>query len=288
MNFYVVSGQGANASVLAVTLDKAAQDDLTAMFDRLANDIVKSDHLAFDPGYRADPGEIVTISPYRVPTILVSLESATAAADLQAVTEKDMVDGALRGIVGVDWKRGKAHRTVVQRLESRYVLRPESRRFFLAGKRFVRDDRAGLEILERVDAVIEGETLYLSSWTRAHAVLDLSNWVREATLAEAERFVTNKRFSPSVDFDLAKVIDATVRRKMTSISKSGVLNRATPTVLRKYAAAFKVDIEVVHGKIVLPAGKKQFKAVLGLLDQDLLLFEPTGDHWIVNSKRRPA
>ena len=288
MNFYLVVGQGAQASVLAVTLDKAAQDDLTAMFHRLANDIVESDHVAFDPGYRADHGEIVTISPYRLPTILVSLESATAAAGLPVVIEKDLVDGALRGIVGVEWKGGKAQRTVVQRLESRYVLRPESRRFFLAGKRFVRDDRAGVEILERVDAVVEGEALYISSWNRAHAVLDLSNWVREATMAESERFVKNKRFSLSDDFDLAKVIDATVRRKMTSISENGVLNRATPTVLRKYAATFKVDVEVAHGKIVLPAGKKQFKAVLGLLDQDLLLFEPTGDHWIVNSKRRPS
>jgi hypothetical protein len=288
MNFYVILGHAASTAVLAVTLDKSAQDDLTAMFNRLATDVVESDHVAFDPGYRADQGEIVTISPYRLPTILVSLESATAAADLPAVTEKDIVDGALRGIAGVEWKGGKAHRTVVQRLESRYVLRPEGRRFFLAGKRFVRDDRAGVEILERVDAVVEGRTLYIASWTRTHAVLDLSNWVREATMAEAERFVKNKRFSLSDDFDLAKVIDAGVRRKITSISENGVVNRATPAVLRKYAATFNVDIEVVQGKIVLPAAKKRFKAVLGLLDQDLLLFEPTGDHWIVNSKRRPS
>ena len=42
------------------------------------------------------------------------------------------------------------------------------------------------------------------------------------------------------------------------------------------------------GKIVLPADKKLFKNVLSLLDEDLLLFAPTGEHWLVNSKRRVA
>lgn len=288
MNFYAILGDRANASVLTVTLDKAAQEDLTAMFKRLADEIVASDHVPFDPGYRADQGEVITILPYTLSTVLASLNSATAAADLPALTERDVVGGVLRGIVGVQWKGGAAHRTVVQRLESRYVLKPEGRRFMLAGKRFVRDDRAGVEIPERVDAVVEGSTLYISSWIRAHAVLDLSNWMREATIAEAETFLKHKRFSLPDDFVLAEVIDETVRRKMSSIAENGVLNRATPAVLQKYAATFKVPIDVVKGKIVLPAEKKQFKAVLSLLDQDFLLFEPTDERWIVNSKRRPS
>ena len=36
MNFYVLIGHGGKASVLGVTLDKAAQDDLTSLFKRLA------------------------------------------------------------------------------------------------------------------------------------------------------------------------------------------------------------------------------------------------------------
>jgi hypothetical protein len=288
MNFYAILGHRPNTSVLTVILDKAAQDDLTAMFKRLTDEIVAGDHVPFDPGYHADQGEIVTISPYTLPAALVSLKSVTAAAGLPALTGRDVVDAAVRGIVGVEWKGGAAHRLVVQRLESRYVLKPESRRFMLAGKRFVRDARAGVEIPERVDAVVEGSTLYISSWIRAHAVLDLSNWARQATVAEAEAFLKHERFSLPDDFVLAEVIDATVRRKMSSISDNDVLDRATPTVLQKYAATFNVPIDVVKGKIVLPAGKKQFKTVLSLLDQDFLLFEPTDERWIVNSKRRPS
>ena len=156
----------------------------------------------------------------------------------------------------------------------------------LAGGRFVRDERPGIEITERVDAVLEGSTLYISWWGRTHAVLDLSAWVREATMVEAVAFLKHKKFSTGKGFDVGGVADTWVRRKITSISENGLLERASLPVLRKYAAKFSVNIEVVKGKLVLPADKKQFKAVLSLLDQDLLSFEPTDEHWVVNSKRR--
>lgn len=287
MNFFVVSGHAAGTAVLSVTLDKSAQAELTAMFTRLADDVVGSDHVPFDPAYRANEGEVVTISRYALPAGLAALESASAATSARAVTAADIESGGVRGILGVTWKEGAAERIVVQRLESRYLLRPEGRRFMLAGNRFVRDHRIGLEIPERVDAVLENAILYVAAWSRAHSVLDLSNWTREATIAEAETFLNDTRFALADGFDVSKVIDSAVRRKITSITENGVLERTTPLVLRDYAARFNLDLRVERGRIVLPADKKAFKAVLSLLDEDFLLFEPTRDHWIVNSKRRP-
>ena len=81
MNFYVLIGHGGKASVLSVTLDKAAQDDLTAMFERLADPIVDGDHVAFDPGYRADEGEIVTISPYALPSVLLHVGNGRRSSE---------------------------------------------------------------------------------------------------------------------------------------------------------------------------------------------------------------
>jgi hypothetical protein len=156
----------------------------------------------------------------------------------------------------------------------------------LAGGRFVRDERPGIEITERVDAVLEGSMLYISSWSRAHSVLDLSAWFREATMAEAVDFLKHKKFSTAKGFDVAAVADTWVRRKISSISENGLLERANLPVLRKYAAKFNVNVEVVKGKIAVPTDKKLFKSLLSLLDQDLLSFEPTDEHWVVNSKRR--
>ncbi len=55
-----------------------------------------------------------------------------------------------------------------------------------------------------------------------------------------------------------------------------------------YATKFNLIIEVAKGRIVLQADKKGFKVVLDLLGEELLVFEPTDEHWVVNLKRRVA
>ena len=82
-----------------------------------------------------------------LPSVLSMLETATVAANLPAVAEADMLDGAVRGVIGVEWKGDTPRRTVFQRLDSRYVLRRQTRRLMLAGGRFVRDERPGIESL---------------------------------------------------------------------------------------------------------------------------------------------
>ncbi len=284
MTFYLAIGRdGGHTSILALPLDKVSQEELTEMFERLASTILQRDHRPFDPGYRADEREIVTIAPYELPIAWSALGSAGAAGELEPVREADMRN--IRGLIGVEWAPHKPGRMLFQRIDHRYVLRRQGRRLLLAEGRFVRDERPGLEIADRIDAVLDDSTLYVASWSRAHGLLDLSAWIREATMAEAARFIQHKTFLASEEFDVAAVADTWVRRKITSISDSGLLERARPPALRKYAAEFKVDLQLVAGKIVLPADKKSFKAVLNLLDQDLLSFEPTGERWIVNSKR---
>ena len=288
MNFYVTIGHRADAVVRELILDKPAQDDLTQLFTGLADQVLKGDHVEFDPGYRPDEGEIITIDEYAVVSTFSGLLSADGASETPAVSKSELVDGAVRAVVGVEWKGKAAQRLVFQRIDSRYVLRGEGRRLMLAGGRFVRDSRPGIEITERVDAVLEGSTLYITSWSRAHAILDLSAWVREATMTEADGFVKNKKFALAKGFAVAKVADSWVRRKIVSITDNGILNRTTPQVLRKYAAKFDLDVQLENGKILLPAEKKEFKRVLNLLDEDLLSFEPTDERWVVNSKRKAS
>jgi hypothetical protein len=156
----------------------------------------------------------------------------------------------------------------------------------IADGRFVRDDRPGLEIAERLDALFERDTLYVVSWPLAHALLNLAEYMRVATLAEAEVFLQHAKLSVETGFDPAAVADTAVRRRIASIQARNVLGRCSVTKLRAYAARFDVQVKVTNGRIVLPADKKAFKEVLDLLDENLLEFEPTNERWVVNSKRR--
>jgi hypothetical protein len=286
MNFYAVIGRTAAATLRAVVLDRSAQDELTATFSSQMEMVRQADRVAFDPSYRADQGEVVSITDYELPSMLGPLASPTSAEDLESLDGNDIEHGNIQGIIGVQWEGRSVGAMAFQKTDSRYVLRRERWRFMLADGRFVRDERPGLEISERIDALFEDETLYVASWPRAHALLTLTAYTREATLAEAREFLRHAKLRTEAGFDAAAVADSTVRRRIASIQARNVLGRCAVNRLRAYASKFELELRIVGGRIVLPADKKRFKAVLDLLDENMLEFEPTDERWIVNSKRR--
>jgi hypothetical protein len=286
MNFYVLAGTRANPTVLALTLDNEAQSALTAMITGLVEAVRAADHIQFDAGYRADEGEIVTLSPFELTGTLSVLSSAADASVVPSLNAANINEGSVRAIAAVEWVGNEPGFIAFQRIESRYVLKREPWRLMFAEGRFVRDARPGLEIAERVDAVLEDDTLYVVSWPKAHSTLDLSMRVREATVCELEAFFKHEKLAVVDGLSAEALADTPVRRKVASITDRQVLDKCSVQSLQQYAAKFGVDLKVSNGRIVLPCHKKKFKAVLGLLDEDLLSFEPTDERWVVNSKRR--
>jgi hypothetical protein len=286
MNFYVLAGTRAHPTVLALTIDNEAQSALSAMMTGLVETVRAADHVEFEAGYKADESEIVTLSPFELPGALSSLTNAPDASVLPALDPANIDEVGVRAMAAVEWEGNSPGVIAFQRVESRYVLRRESWRLMFAQGRFVRDDRPGLEIAERVDAILEGDILYVVSWARAHSVLDLTAWMREATVTEMKAFFKHKKLALVDGFDSEAVADTAVRRKVASITDRKVLGKCSVQSLKQYAAKFGIDVKLSKGRIVLPATKKEFKAVLGLLDEDLLSFEPTDERWVVNSKRR--
>jgi len=287
MNFYVLGGTRTSPTLLALTLDNEAQMALTVMMTGLVQTIRTGDHVAFEPGYRPGEGEIVTLSPFELSGGLSVLSNASDAAVLHALNPGGMDDVGLRAIAAIEWDGNQPAFIAFQRIEPRYVLKRERWRLMFADGRFVRDERPALEIAERVDALLEGRTLYAVSWPRAHAILDLTMWMREATVVEMREFVEHKKLTLADCFDAETLADAAVRRKIASITDRQLLDKCSVQTLRRYAMNFGLDLKVSKGRIVLPSAKKDFKAVLGLLDEDLLSFEPTSERWVANSKRRP-
>lgn len=290
MNFYVLTGSRASARLLALTLDADSQEALSAMMAGLVGDVEAADHVAFEHGYKSDDGEIVSLSPFELSGPLAVLTNAADAAVLPALNAADINEADVRAIVAVEWTGNVPAVIAFQRVESRYVLKKEPWRWRLmfADGRFVRDERPGLEVAKRVDAVLVGNTLDVVSWPKAHSILDLTPWMRQATVDEMEDFFKHKKLSLAEGFNSDALADTVVRRKVASIADRKLLDKCSVQSLRAYAAEFDVELKISKGRIVLPSTKKEFKAVLALLDEDLLSFDPTGERWLVNSKRRAS
>lgn len=288
MNFYVLEGSRARALVLSLTLDAESQEALSAMMAGLVEGVQAADHVEFEHGYKSDDGEIVSLSPFELSGALAVLTNAADAAVLPALNAASINEADVRAIAAVEWTGNVPAFIAFQRVESRYVLKKEPWRLMFADGRFVRDERPGLEIAERVDAVLAGNTLDVVSWPKAHSILDLTQWMRQATVGEMEDFFKHKKLGLAEDFNADALADTVVRRKVASIADRKLLDKCSVQSLRAYAAEFDVELKISKGRIVLPSTKKEFKAVLALLDEDLLSFDPTGERWLVNSKRRAS
>ncbi len=288
MNFYVLEGSRAKAQVLALTLDADSQEALSAMMAGLVEEVQAADHVEFEHGYKSDDGEVVSLTPFELSGPLAVLTNAADAAVLPALDAESINEADVRAIAAVEWAGNVPAFVAFQRVESRYALRKEPWRLMYADGRFVRDERPGLEIAERVDAVLAGNALDVVSWPKAHSILDLTPWMRQATVGEMEDFFKHKKLRLAEGFNSDALADTVIRRKVASIVDRKLLDKCSVQSLRTYAAKFDVELKISKGRIVLPSTKKEFKAVLALLDEDLLSFDPTGERWLVNSKRRAS
>jgi hypothetical protein len=286
MNFYAIIGERRSLSVRPLILDAEAQSSLSSMFGSLIDRILSADEVGFDPRYRPSDDEVVLLSPFELPAVLSVLNNAADANASPRLEASNLDEFDVRALAGVDWNGNQPLRIAFQKIESRFLLRRERWRLMFADGRFVRDRRPGLEIAERVDGVYGGNALHVAYWSNTHYILDLSAWIREATVAEMRAFLKHKKLSLASDFNSTTLADSVVRRKVASISASNLLDKCEVDVLQRYAKKFGVEVHISKGKIVMPAEKKEFKAVLNLLDEDLLLFQPTKELWMVNSKRK--
>lgn len=104
MNFYAVGGTHVEPTVFTLNLDKAAQDELTAIFAPIVKATKTADAVPFDPSYRADDGEILTVTPYTLPSGLAPLIDADSVAGLPALNANDVEQAGIRAIAAIEWK----------------------------------------------------------------------------------------------------------------------------------------------------------------------------------------
>jgi hypothetical protein len=111
---------------LHLNLDKPAQAELTAMFTPIVKATKTADTVPFDPSYRADAGEVLTITPYTLPSGLAPLIDADSVAVLPALNANEVEQAGIRAIAAIEWKGDivpaflRCHRDRVNEVVQRY------------------------------------------------------------------------------------------------------------------------------------------------------------------------
>jgi hypothetical protein len=137
-----------------------------------------------------------------------------------------------------------------------------------------------------VNAVHKAGKLYFVSYVNANKIFSLSDFYIEATNEEIDAFAKHKNISISDKDWFKEHSNSVVRKQITLIQKSKVLDGADTDKIKKKAKSFKLAIELdKKGKIIFPQDKKTSKEILVFLNEQYYVGIITGTHYRTNSKR---
>lgn len=122
-----------------------------------------------------------------------------------------------------------------------------------------------------VHAIHKEGKLYFKNFIQAGKVFDLTSFFSEASEQDMDDVFGEPLFNSDIQW-LKDNSDSVMKKQITALKKSGILDKVKPETKKFKGAAKRVGIpEGVYntGQIVLPQDKKQCKQVLAFLNQDI-------------------
>lgn len=122
-----------------------------------------------------------------------------------------------------------------------------------------------------VHAIHREGKLYFKNFVQAGKVFDLTSFFSEASEQDMDEVFGDNLFNTDIQW-LKDNSDSVMKKQITALKKSGILDKVKPETKKFKNAAKRVGIpeEVYNtGQIVLPQDKKQCKQVLAFLNQDI-------------------
>ena len=137
---------------------------------------------------------------------------------------------------------------------------------------------------ETISAIFEDKKLFFKSYTNANKIFSLSEFYQAATDADIDIFAKDQ----SIEIDIKwfkENSNSTIRKQITLIQKSNILQNADVSKIKKGAADFELEIKVSKGKISFPNDVNACKDILAYLNENLYVGPITGAKLRTNSHR---
>jgi hypothetical protein len=266
-------------------LTQGLQEEVETVFsdqhDAFNNGIVTI--VPFDGRYRPEEGELLAINDFDDIDCL-----ANAVANPLTIEQFDPQAHSLESVKAL-FTGGNSDgtpRVLIQLFESRRLIATKGLAFFFSGNTFQKMSDAGLTMDTRLLAVLEGRTLKFQSFHFLRRVFDLSEHFNEATADEVTAFATHEKLFIADIPAFTAVASALIRKKITLIRQSGVLDNFTTEQIVAAAHNFNVLVQTSpDGRIVLPINSTELRRLLRFLDEDYYESPLTQTHFVSNSKR---
>lgn len=156
---------------------------------------------------------------------------------------------------------------------------------FFSGETFTTLEEPALVIGDRIDAILERNSIKFKKFSTIKQIFDLSDIYREASDQDIRQFfATGSVHINNIDA-FCSIANTTARKLLFSVSRSGILDQVDAIQIREIGQAMDVEISIEGGKVSLPEGRDLVK-VLKFLDHSIYRSPLTNDRWMANSRRR--
>ncbi|MBY6266597.1 DUF4868 domain-containing protein (plasmid) [Azospirillum sp. 412522] len=247
-----------------------------------------ANQIQFDGKYKPDEGECLVIDGF-IPThdFAACIDNAEGVAAIPSASEAFSKIKAI--FVGYRDPEDRTITILLQHFDKKKILSTRGFSLFHSGNVYKKVDGIGLSIDPRLSAVLKGRSLNFFSFHVARQIFDLSAHYKAATEGDIRDFAA----SPFLQVDnvegVIAVSDTIVRRKITLVHQSRILENVPIEILK--AAALDLDVELITTLsegvevIKLPDDKAGLKDILSFLSEDYYLSPFSRVPHVTNSRR---
>lgn len=289
--FAVMDNQSA-IKIVRIKLDRSASKMIDQTFQAQQQHFEShhSNIIPFYAGYNPSYSECFELDNFLDSTSLIDAVTRNTAMP-EWKPDEISIDHIKALFVGVG--NPKASDVIALQTFNKKQILDTSKSFVMAivgaANTFSKAEKVGFNIDDNLVAIVKGPKIYFRSFFKLRSIFDMNNYFQEATDQDLSIFASHAAFAVPPGFNIAAIADTPIRSKITLINKSGILDAQQLPTLKAAAQKIGFPLETtVSGndeKIAMPQTKREIKALLDFLDEDIFTSEISQRIFKSNSKR---
>ncbi|EPD7810990.1 Kiwa anti-phage protein KwaB-like domain-containing protein [Escherichia coli] len=293
MELFAITDSEIPTRIIKIDIDAPAQTVVENLFRTQRSEFINEDieEIEFCASYNVQDGEIFSINPFDDE---IGIINAIERPDAVPVWDPDDVSvhyfKAL--FTGEPASNGNPTQVWLQCFDRRQIINNEKSFFQVVtqpGNRFSVSTRPGFSLSDRLTAILVGDKLLFKSFFMLRRFFNMEEYFNEATREDLGNFIGNDIFHVENAEDFMMFADSAIKKKVSLIISSGILNDQPIENLIECAQkiGYQLGITNVNGdnKITMPNSKREVKQLLYFLDQGYFNSIITNELMLTNSKR---
>ncbi|WP_392411109.1 Kiwa anti-phage protein KwaB-like domain-containing protein [Edwardsiella piscicida] len=293
MELFAITDSEIPTRIIKIDIDAPAQTVVENLFRTQRSEFINEDieEIEFCASYNVQDGEIFSINPFDDE---IGIINAIERPDAVPIWDPDDVSvhyfKAL--FTGEPASNGNPTQVWLQCFDRRQIINNEKSFFQVVtqpGNRFSVSTRPGFSLSDRLTAILVGDKLLFKSFFMLRRFFNMEEYFNEATREDLDNFIGNDIFHVENAEDFMTFADSAIKKKVSLIISSGILNNQPIENLIECAQkiGYQLGITNVNGdnKITMPNSKREVKQLLYFLDQGYFNSIITNELMLTNSKR---